>query len=89
MNENDFKRIETMMAHQLSRQLGVVEENIQHKLGLVIEGQQMLAERVDRMGEELRHEIRTVDTRLTGIAADLSAHRADTEAHHGLYRVRE
>jgi hypothetical protein len=23
------------------------------------------------------------------VAADLSAHRADTEAHHGVYRVRD
>lgn len=85
MTEEDFKRIEHLMA----RQFGAMEENIQHKLDLLVEGPQMLGERMDRMESELRSEIRKVDTRVTAIAADLSAHRADTEAHGGVYQVRE
>ncbi len=29
------------------------------------------------------------DLVLDAVAADLSAHRADTEAHHGMYQVKE
>lgn len=43
--------------------------------------------------EDLRKELRATRLELTGkidaVAADLAAHRADTEAHHGVYRVRE
>jgi hypothetical protein len=83
--EDDFKRIESMIA----RQVGVREESVLHKLDLLAEGQQALAERMDRMETELRGEIRKVDARVTGVAADLAAHRADTEGHRGAYRVRE
>jgi hypothetical protein len=69
--------------------IGIVEENVQHKLDLVVEGQQMLAERMDRMEVELKQEIGNVDQRVTAVAANLSAHRKDTEAHHGVYRVKE
>jgi len=58
-------------------------------MGLVVEGQQMLGERVDRMDLELKEEIGKVDRRVTILASDLSAHRADTEAHHGICRVKE
>jgi hypothetical protein len=41
----------------------------------------------------LNDKIDNVETRLSvkldSVAADLSAHRADTEAHHGVYRVKE
>jgi hypothetical protein len=30
-----------------------------------------------------------LEVKVDGIAADLAAHRADTEAHHGLYLVKE
>ena len=69
--------------------IGIVEENVQHKLDLVAEGQQMLAERMERMEVELKQEIRKVDQHVTSVAADISAHRKDTEAHHGVYRVKE
>jgi len=70
--------------------IGIVEENVQHKLDLVVEGQQMLADRMDRMGERLDKRIDQVEIRLDRVeakidtvTADLSAHRKDTEAHHG------
>jgi hypothetical protein len=89
MSEDDFRRIEQMMANQLARQFGVMEENMQHRFDLLAEGQQALAERMDRMETELRGDIRKVDARVTGVAADLAAHRADTEAHRRGYQVRE
>ena len=48
---------------------------------------------VDLKFSALNQKIDAVDLklskRLDGLAADLSAHRADTEAHHGVYRVKE
>ena len=41
-----------------------------------------LTKRIDAVEENLSN-------RLDAVAADLSAHRADTEAHHGVYRVME
>ena len=45
MEDNDLKQIETMM----SRVVGVFPEDIQHKLDILVEGQQMLGERMDRL----------------------------------------
>ncbi|MCM2358011.1 MAG: hypothetical protein NDI77_07675 [Geobacteraceae bacterium] len=88
MNEDDFNKIEGM----LSRHIGAMAEDFQHKLDIVVEGQQMLAERMDRMEERLEkveNKIDRVEVKVAAVAADLSAHRADTEAHHGVYRVKE
>jgi len=82
------------------RRIGTVEESFQHNLNLVVEGQQMLSERMDRMEERLDGRIDRVEkrlgqieanlaTKIDAVAADLSAHRKDTEAHHGVYLVKE
>lgn len=84
MTENEIEKIEEIFKHQL----GIFTEDVQHKFDLVIEGQQMLAEQTDRMGSELKSDIDRVDRRVTGVAADLSGHRRDTEVHRG-YGVRE
>ena len=106
MTENEMKQIEGLFTHQL----GIFAEDVQHKFDLVIEGQQLLSERMDHMKTELKSDIDRVDKRLTsvdgslikkidgvegrlskkldGVAADLKAHRADTEAHRS-YGVRE
>jgi hypothetical protein len=92
VNEQDFDRIEKLLEKQtekFQRYIGVVEENFQHKLYLIVEGQQVLAERIDRVEVELKSEILKVDQRVTAVAADLSAHRKDTEAHGTVYRVKE
>jgi hypothetical protein len=65
--------------------IGVQGEDFQHKLDLVVEGFQMLSEKIDRFGIKLDQ----VETGLDGVAASIAAHRMDTEAHHGLYRVKE
>jgi hypothetical protein len=52
-----------------------------------------LNRKIDAVDERLSKKIDAVDLKLTkrlgALAADLSAHRADTEAHHGVYRVKE
>ncbi len=101
MNEHDFSRIEKLLekqTEQFQRYIGVVKESFQHKLNLVVEGQQLLAEKLEAARGELKEEIQKVDQRLTvvearlekkidALAADLCAHRKDTEAHGTVYRV--
>ncbi len=79
--------------------IGVMSENLQHKLDLVIEGQQMIGEKVDRLetrmdrletkADALEVKVDALEIKVDAVAADLSAHRAGTEAHHGVYRVKE
>jgi hypothetical protein len=103
MDDLDFERIEKLFlklssdfddklhqqSDELRRGFGADFVDFQHKLELVVGGQQMLGERMDRMEVELKEEIGKVDQHVTAVAADLSAHRKDTEAHHGVYRVKE
>ena len=85
MNEQDFERIDGMIA----RHVGAFADSIQHKLDLVVEGHQMLSEKIDRVKTELEDKIGCVKTKLDAVAADLSAHRADTEVHKTVYKVKE
>ena len=107
MDDKDLKQIGELFKHHI----GILSEDCQHKLDLVVEGQQMLNEKLEATRVELSNEIRKVDQRLTlvearldkkiteveaglaakidSVAADLAAHRKDTEAHHGVYRVKE
>ena len=120
MNENDFEKIDGMIA----RHVGVFADSIQHKLDIVVEGHQMLSEKIDRVETRLdkrmdclEHKlvavaaetsgntaairdlaaetsgntaaIRNLTHKVDAVAADLSAHRADTEAHPPVYRVKE
>lgn len=76
----------------VGHQMGVLSEDFQHKLEIVIEGHQMLNEKIDRLDgrvDNLEGRLDSLEGKLDAVAADLSAHRADTEAHHGVYRVRE
>jgi len=69
--------------------LAIQGEDFQHKLDLVVEGQQALAEQLDATRDELKADIARVDKRVTAVAADLAAHRRDTEAHRKGWQVRE
>lgn len=55
----------------VDHRIGIVQEDFQHKLDLVVEGQQMLAERIDRVEDNLKGEIRKVDQRVTAMSAEL------------------
>ena len=90
MDDKDLK-LEGLFKHHV----GILLEDFQHKLDIVVQGQQMLAEKLEAARIELKEEIQKVDHRLTSVearlvkkidnvAADLSAHRKDTEAHHGV-----
>jgi hypothetical protein len=76
--------------------LEILLEDIRGKFDLVIEGHDALNRKIDTKFDELKEEIghnsfliRNLNDKIDGVAADLSAHRADTEAHHGVYQVKE
>jgi hypothetical protein len=91
MNENDFAKIESMIA----RHVGTFADSIQHKLDIVVEGHQMLSEKIDRVEERLGGRIdcvvRKLDavaaqgsitaTKLEVVSAKLDAVAADLKAH--------
>jgi hypothetical protein len=96
MDEADLKNIERMFKHQI----GILDEDFQHKLDIVVEGHQMLAERIENSRVEIKEEIQKVGYRLTivegnlsrkieAISNDFAAHRADKEIHRTGYGISE
>jgi hypothetical protein len=85
MTEKDLEKIDGMIA----RRVGTFADAIQHQLDLVVEGQKMLSEKIDRVKTDLECRIECVEHKLDAVAADLSAHRADTEAHRKIYKIKE
>ncbi|MEK7289596.1 MAG: hypothetical protein AAB067_05410 [Planctomycetota bacterium] len=89
MNENDFEKIGSMIA----RHVGAFADSIQHKLDIVVEGHQMLAEKIDRVEERLDGRIDYVVRKLDAVAAQgnatavkFDAVAAETSAHTGAIR---
>ena len=70
-------------------QVGILSEDFQHKLQLVAEGHQMLSEKMDRMRGETDNSMQSIDKKIDVVAADVAAHRADTEGHKRGYMVKE
>lgn len=88
MDAVDFKKIEEMFKHHM----GVMSEDFQHKLDIVVEGHQMLSEKIDRLDgrmDRLEGRMDGLEVKVDAVAVDLAAHRADTEAHQTVYRVKE
>jgi hypothetical protein len=81
MDQKDLKIIEAMM----TRVVGVFAEDVQHKFDLLVEGQQMLGDKVDRLEGRMdsmdlrleRVELKGIvlEQKVDGIAAELTAHR--------------
>jgi 3-phenylpropionate/cinnamic acid dioxygenase small subunit len=67
---------------EFDHQITLQTEGFQHGLAVVSEAHQMLSEKLERVETGLSEKI-------DRIATDLSAHRADTEAHRGVYLVKE
>ncbi|WP_052464994.1 hypothetical protein [Geoalkalibacter subterraneus] len=85
----ELTQLRSEIVEEFRHQIGVQREDFQHKLNLVVEGQQMLAEKLEETRSELKVDIGKIDQRVTAVAADLAAHRRDTEAHRKGWRVRE
>ncbi|MDT8444694.1 MAG: hypothetical protein RQ722_10395 [Desulfuromonadales bacterium] len=91
VQRQELRQFKDEVIDRFDRAIGATEDNLQHKLDLVVEGQQMLAERFERLEGRVEHvELMTGQQagQLQGIAVSLNAHRADTEVHSG-YQVRE
>ena len=76
MNENDFAMIESMIA----RHVGAFADSIQHKLDIVVEGHQVLSEKIDRVEERLDGRIDCVVRKLDAVAAQGSNTAAKLDA---------
>jgi len=85
---------------EFRHQIGIQSEHFQHKLDIVAEGHEVLRKEIRDTREELCEKIKLVDFKLgtmneslnekiDAVAADLSAHRADTEVHKKVYKVKE
>lgn len=99
MDQDDRDFIEKLFSkqgEQFQQAVHAISESFDLKIGLLAEGHQSLAEKLDRVEarvEQLDNKIDNVELRLTGklnnLSADLAAHRADTEAHGNIYSVKE
>ena len=76
--------------------LEVLLEDISGKFNLVLEGHEVLRSEIRELGRKsderfdlVDFKIDTLNKKIDAVATDLAAHRADTEAHHGIYRVKE
>ena len=57
MDEGDLKTIEMMFKHQI----GILHEDFQHKLDIVVEGHQLLNSKIDRLQEGQQELIAKID----------------------------
>jgi methyl-accepting chemotaxis protein len=66
----------------IARHVGTFAESMQHKLDLVVEGHQMLSEKIDRVRTELSERIDCVKRKLDAVAArgERTAAKLDTVA---------
>ena len=80
--------------------LQIIMEDINSKFNVVIESYNALDRKIDSVHDELKQDISLLDfkietvnnhlsEKIDAVAADLKAHRADTEAHGNIYRVKE
>ena len=76
--------------------LGILLEDIKSKFDLVIEGHDALRQEIRETRQELNEKIelnsllvKGVNKKIDAVAADLVAHRADTESHDRGYKVSE
>jgi len=76
--------------------LGILLEDIKSKFDLVIEGHDTHRQEIQETRQELNEKIelnsllvKGVNKKIDAVAADLAAHRADTESHDRGYKVSE
>jgi hypothetical protein len=76
--------------------LEILLEDINSKFNLVLGGHDALRSEIREARDESnsKHDhtafmIGVLNKKIDAVAADLSAHRADTEAHHRVYQVKE
>ncbi len=102
MEKNEQENIEEMLARMMSRfqgqvveafdqRIGILEESFQHKLDLVVEGQQTMVERMDRMEgrmdrvenrlDQVEVKIVSVEKKVDGLEKKVDRIAADLSEH--------
>ncbi len=86
MTSTDINKIEKLLTvfkdeikEEFRNQLGAQAENFQHKLDLVVEGHQMLHEKIDSVKKDLGNRIGCVENKLGSVLAELSEVKAKGE----------
>lgn len=80
--DQKLNRFKEVIINEFSHQIKLQTEDFQQGLSVVAEGHQMLSDKLDRVESGL-------DGKLESISVKLSSHRVDTEAHGGIYLVKE
>ena len=80
--DSKLERHKEEILKEFDHQTTLQTEQFHKAMAIVAEGHQMLAEKIDRI--ELR-----LERKIDSIAEQLDAHRCDTKAHGGAYRVME
>jgi len=90
----------TELDQRFERHVKTISESFDLKIGFIADGQVILRREMHEIRDELKQDIALLDfkietvnqhlsQKIDGVATDLKAHRADTEAHNGIYRVKE
>ena len=66
-----------------SDELKIVLEDVKEKFDTVIEGYNVLSEKIDRLAKQNEAEHHELQTEITGLKSDLNEHRSNTELHGG------
>jgi len=66
-----------------SDELKIVLEDVKEKFDTVIEGYNLISEKIDRLTRHNEVEHRQLQTEITGLKRDLNGHRSNTELHGG------
>jgi len=92
MTEDDLRKVSEMMAHHV----GIAMEDARHHFAILGEGHQMLVERIYSLEGRIDGRVDGVETRLQRVESKVDSFVADpaangiyTEAHRGIYGVRE
>ena len=80
--DSKLERHKEEILKEFEHQTTIQTEQFHKAVAIVVEGHQMLAEKIDRI--ELR-----LERKIDSMAEQLDAHRSDTKAHSGTYRVME
>jgi hypothetical protein len=88
----DIQEMEQLFKHYM----GVLSKDLQHKFDLVIEGQHMMRREIRDVGRlsDQNHDhntffLKNLIEKVDAIAANLTAHRNETEAHGTMWQDRE
>ncbi len=85
MDENDkqfFEALFVKQKEQFQQFIDIVTENFDYKLAIVAEGHQMLSEKLEKVEFNL-------GSKLDKLAIEVTAHRADAEAHPDIFPVKK